>query len=75
MIDAERSEQPILGGLGEGDWPKIRQVVVEVHDGDDATQAMVELLKRRGFLAAAEPNPTFSSLSVVYAARPSPYTQ
>jgi FkbM family methyltransferase len=69
-IDAERSEQPILGGLAEADWPKIRQVVVEVHEGDDATQAMVDLLKRRGFHVAAEPNPTFSSLSLVYATRP-----
>ncbi len=70
-IDAERSERPILSGLADDDWPKIRQVVVEVHEGDDATQAMVDLLKRRGFHAAAEPNPTFSSLSLVYATRPS----
>ena len=69
-IDAERSEQPILGGLADDDWPKIRQMVVEVHEGDDATRAMVDLLKRRGFRAAAEPNPTFSSLSLVYAIRP-----
>jgi FkbM family methyltransferase len=70
-IDAERSERPILGGLAEDDWPKIRQMVVEVHEGDEATRAMVDLLRCRGFHAAAEPNPTFSSLSLVYATRPS----
>jgi phthiocerol/phenolphthiocerol synthesis type-I polyketide synthase E len=70
-IDADRSERPILGGLAEDDWPKIRQMVVEVHEGDEATRAMVDLLRCRGFHAAAEPNPTFSSLSLVYATRPS----
>jgi FkbM family methyltransferase len=69
-IDAERSERPILGGLAEDDWPKIRQMVVEVHEGDEATRTMVDLLRCRGFHAAAEPNPTFSSLSLVYATRP-----
>jgi FkbM family methyltransferase len=69
-IDAERSEQPILAGLAEDDWPKIRQLVVEVHEGDDATLAMVDLLRHRGFRAAVEPNPTFSSLALVYATRP-----
>jgi FkbM family methyltransferase len=68
-IDAERSEQPILGGLAEDDWPKIRQMVVEVHEGEDATRAMVDVLRRRGFRAAVEPNPTFPSLSLVYATR------
>jgi FkbM family methyltransferase len=69
-IDAERSEQAILAGLAEDDWSKIRQLVVEVHEGDDATLAMLDLLKRRGFRATAEPNPTFSSLALVYATRP-----
>lgn len=69
-IDAEQSEQPILSGLDDGDWPKIRQMVVEVHEGDDATQAMVDLLRCRGFRVNVEANPTFSSLSLVYATRP-----
>jgi FkbM family methyltransferase len=69
-IDAERSEQPILAGLAEDDWPKIRQLVVEVHEGDEATSSMVDLLRGRGFRTAAEPNPTFSSLALVYATRP-----
>jgi hypothetical protein len=68
-IDAESSERPILAGLAEDDWPKIRQLVVEVHDGDHATSAMLALLRGRGFRAAAEPNPTFPSLALVYATR------
>jgi FkbM family methyltransferase len=70
-VDAEQSEQHILAGLAEEDWPKICQVVVEVHEGDEATQAMVEVLRRRGFRTAVEPNPTFPSLSLVYGIRQS----
>jgi FkbM family methyltransferase len=68
-VDAEQSEQHILAGLAEEDWPKIRQVVVEVHQGEKATQAMMALLRQRGFRTAVEPNPTFPSLSLVYGVR------
>lgn len=68
-VDAERSEQQILDGLDEEDWPKIRQVVMEVHDGEEATRSMVERLQRHGFRSAVEPNPTFPDLSLVYGTR------
>jgi hypothetical protein len=45
-------------------------MVVEVHEGDDATRAIVDLLRCRGFRVNVEPNPTFSNLSLVYATRP-----
>jgi len=70
-VDAEQSEQHILAGLAEEDWPKIRQMVVEVHQGDEATRAMTALLRRRGFRTAVAPNPSFPSLSLVYGVRPS----
>ncbi len=51
-IDAEYSEHEILAGLSEEDWPKVRQLVVEVHDGEDATAALGDSLRpglpRRG---------------------------
>ena len=68
-VDAEQSEQHILAGLDEEDWPKIRQVVVEVHGGNEATRAMAELLRRRGYHTAEEPNPSFPTLSLVYGIR------
>ena len=43
-IDAEQSERHILAGLAEKDWPKVRQVIVEVHEGEEATRAVVGLL-------------------------------
>jgi FkbM family methyltransferase len=69
-VDAEQSEQDILAGLAEEDWARVRQVVVEVHAGEQATRDMVGLLRRRGFRTGVEPNPTFPSLSLVYAVRP-----
>lgn len=68
-IDAEQSEEHILAGLTEEDWPKIRQMIVEVHYGVAATQAIVEQLRRRGFRTAVDPNPTFPTLSLVFAVR------
>jgi phthiocerol/phenolphthiocerol synthesis type-I polyketide synthase E len=69
-MDAEQSEQLILAGLAEEDWPKIRQIVVEVHGGEAATQAMLKVLSERGFRTAVEPNPAIPTLSLVYGVRP-----
>jgi FkbM family methyltransferase len=71
-VDAEQSEQRILAGLGEGDWGRIRQVIVEVHGGEVATRKLGALLRRHGFRTAAEPNPTFPSLSLVYGTKQDP---
>jgi len=68
-IDAERSEQNILAGIADGDWPKIRQLIVEVHDGAVATRDLVDMLARRGYRTAVDPNPAMPSLSLVYAVR------
>ncbi|MHC5540103.1 FkbM family methyltransferase [Singulisphaera rosea] len=74
-VDAEQSEQSILAGLSEADWPKIRQVIVEVHGGDESTRGMVESLGLRGFQTSVESNPTFPSLSLVYGVRQAPCGQ
>jgi len=68
-IDAERSEQNILAGIADRDWPKIRRLIVEVHDGVVATRDLVDMLARRGYRTAVDPNPAMPSLSLVYAVR------
>lgn len=68
-IDAERSELPILAGLDEADWPRVRQLVIEVHDGTEATRDLLALLRGRGFRATAAPNPAMPELDLVYAVR------
>jgi amino acid adenylation domain-containing protein/FkbM family methyltransferase len=48
-IDAEKSEWDILSGIDAGDWKKIRQVAIEVHDFGGGLDPITELLKVRGF--------------------------
>ncbi len=53
-IDVEKSELEVLGGIDQADWPKIRQVVVEVHDVDGRLDTVRSLLVRHGFSLACE---------------------
>ena len=48
-LDAEKSEWDILQGIEEQDWPKIRQIVAEVHDLDGRLPRIYQLLDSRGF--------------------------
>ncbi|MBI4860198.1 MAG: FkbM family methyltransferase, partial [Candidatus Riflebacteria bacterium] len=71
-VDVERSELDVLRGLSGQDWPKVRQLVVEVHDDQGDLAAIVDLLEARGFETAVEQESSLSStrLSNVYARRP-----
>ncbi|HYN20668.1 MAG TPA: amino acid adenylation domain-containing protein, partial [Thermoanaerobaculia bacterium] len=55
-IDVQRAELDVLQGLDEADWPKVRQVVMEVHsEGRDGRLREVrELLERHGLETYAE---------------------
>lgn len=48
-IDAEGEELEVLRGIEPDDWPKIRQVVVEVHDVDGRLSDITTLLREHGF--------------------------
>ncbi|MBE7494825.1 MAG: FkbM family methyltransferase [Verrucomicrobiaceae bacterium] len=52
-VDAERSELAVLRGIEPQDWPKIRQIVIEVHDAA-TLHAVEELLREKGFRFVAE---------------------
>lgn len=54
-IDAEKSELDIIRGIADCDWPKIDQIVVEVHDRTgDAVRGINDLLIRKGYRCAIE---------------------
>ena len=53
-IDVQKSELDVLEGIRPGDWPKIRQVVIEVHDIGGRLREVQELLKARGYRVAVE---------------------
>jgi FkbH-like protein/FkbM family methyltransferase len=71
-IDAEKSEFAILAGIREEDWPKIDQLVVEVHDqGGDAAERVLQRLRERGYRCSVEQAPLLrdAGLCSVYGTR------
>lgn len=54
-IDAEKSEVDILNGIEDGDWAKIAQIVIEIHDRTHELVKRVEdLLIQKGYRCAVE---------------------
>ena len=48
-IDCEGAEWAVLTGVEASLWPRIRQVVIEVHDLEGRLQKVRDLLKQHGF--------------------------
>ncbi|MFL6335980.1 MAG: amino acid adenylation domain-containing protein [Pyrinomonadaceae bacterium] len=75
-IDVQRAELDVLRGVEEGDWPKIRQLVLEVHDApgepsEGRTREISELLEARGYSVIVEQDEALSGSDRynLYAAR------
>ena len=73
-IDVEKSELDVLEGIRAAHWPRVRQVVVEVHDIDGRLDRIVGLLAGHGFSCSVEQEKRLvgTSLHNVYAVRPAP---
>jgi len=71
-VDVEKSELEVLSGIEESDWPKICQVVVEVHDEGGALRAVGELLADHGFEVTVEQDRALAETALynVYGVRP-----
>jgi FkbM family methyltransferase len=48
-VDVEGGELDVLRGVDAADWPRIAQVVAEVHDIDGRLAAVLDLLRDQGF--------------------------
>ena len=71
-MDVEKSELDVLHGIGDQDWPKIRQVVMEVHEENHLLQKVMALLKARGFnriIIEQDPDTEALGCFIVYALR------
>jgi Methyltransferase FkbM domain len=70
-IDVEKSELDVLHGIAETDWPRIRQVVSEVHDVDERATTMERMLATRGFSVRVEQEPEWAGtpIRMLYATR------
>jgi FkbM family methyltransferase len=62
-IDAEKSELAILKGVQENDWPKIKQMVLEVHAAAEL-EVVIPLLKQKGFETEVEQEGQFSNSGI-----------
>lgn len=53
-VDVQKAEEAVFDGIDEEHWPMVRQVVAEVHDGDDCRVARLTAdLERLGFEVTA----------------------
>jgi 31-O-methyltransferase len=48
-IDVEGAEEDVLRGIDDRDWPRIRQLVIEVHNADGRRDRLARDLERRGY--------------------------
>jgi FkbM family methyltransferase len=51
-VDVEGAEEDVLMGVADADWPRIRQLVVEVHDVDGRAARLRAMLDARGYRTA-----------------------
>jgi 31-O-methyltransferase len=65
-IDAEKAELSILRGINDPDWPKIRQIVLEVHNAEANLNVVKSMLSAHGFdNVVCEQVPDMESLNMV----------
>jgi FkbM family methyltransferase len=64
-VDVQKSELDIVAGIQAEDWPKIRQIVIEVHDLDGRLRQMTDLLEARGYQVAIEQDDHYQQ-SILY---------
>jgi FkbM family methyltransferase len=71
-IDAEASELDILRGIHDQHWPRIRQIVMEIHGGESVSAPIVKTLEAHGFRTVLEEEAGLSGSGLVncYAMRP-----
>jgi FkbM family methyltransferase len=64
-VDVQKCELEVLEGLEGRHWPKVRQIVMEVHDLEGRLAQVVELLESRGMSVVVEQDPLLVG-SVLY---------
>ena len=70
-IDVEKAELDVLDGIEDGDWARIGQIVVEVHDEHNRLTQISRVLAQRGFSVATEQEPAWAGtpMHMLYATR------
>ncbi|HEY6802400.1 MAG TPA: non-ribosomal peptide synthase/polyketide synthase [Pyrinomonadaceae bacterium] len=71
-VDVEKSELDVLQGIEDQDWPRIKQIVMEVDDKEGLLPTICGLLKQHGFEVTVEQGTSLerTSLYNLYAIHP-----
>ena len=71
-VDVEGAEEAVLGGIAAADWPKIAQLVAEIHDLSGRLTRVESLLRHHGFHVHCEQQETLRDTPIytLYAVRP-----
>jgi len=70
-VDVEKSEHEVLAGIAASDWPKIHQLVLEVHDISGRVEALSKKLTDLGYTVYTEQDPMMKNTPIfsIYARR------
>lgn len=72
-IDVEGEEYEVLQGIEAKDWPKIKQIIAEVHDQDGRLEQIKQMLHTHGFVVKTRKREllpsTFVDIFNLYAVR------
>jgi amino acid adenylation domain-containing protein/FkbM family methyltransferase len=70
-IDVQKAELEVLQGIAADDWPKIRQLAIEVHDLGGALATIESMLADAGYSVTTDQDPLHAGTPVhfVYAVR------
>lgn len=63
-INVEKAESDVLAGIEEEDWPRIRQLTMQVHDLDGRVEVVRGDLSRRGFRVAVDQDPLLAGTDI-----------
>lgn len=53
-VDVEGAEWAVLNGIEDADWPRLRQLVIEVHDVGGRVARVRDMLERKGYRVVVE---------------------
>jgi len=70
-IDAEKSELYILKGIDDRDWPKIAQIVIEIHDRKRELASGFDSADEKGYRCAVEQEKLLEHSGLFISMRPS----
>jgi phthiocerol/phenolphthiocerol synthesis type-I polyketide synthase E len=70
-VDVQKCELEVINGIDDEDWPKIQQIVLEVHDTDDRVNTLTSIFERRGFSVTAKQDELYVGTNIynLYAIR------